>query len=96
MSERNHSNNHTMYLVTGAAGFLGGTVCRQLIQRGEKVRAFVLENDPAVKYVPKEAEIVTGDLTDMESLERFFSVPAGWETIVLHIARSFFRSLRQI
>ena len=86
MSERNNTNNNTMYLVTGAAGFLGGTVCRQLIEQGEKVRAFVLENDPAVKYVPKEAEIVTGDLTDRESLERFFSVPAGWETIVLHIA----------
>ena len=24
-----------IYLVTGAAGFLGSTVCRQLIDRGE-------------------------------------------------------------
>ena len=46
-----------MYLVTGAAGFLGGTVCRQLIDRGDNVRAFVLPNDPAMKFVPKEAEI---------------------------------------
>lgn len=78
--------NKRMYLVTGAAGFLGGTVCRQLIDRGDKVRAFVLPNDRAIKYVPEEAEIVKGDLCDMESLERFFSVPEGYETVVLHIA----------
>lgn len=75
-----------IYLVTGAAGFLGGTVCRQLIDKGEKVRAFVLPNDPAIKFVPEEAEIVTGDLCDKESLERFFTVPENTETIVLHIA----------
>ena len=78
--------SNTMYLVTGAAGFLGGTICRQLVERGEKVRAFVLPNDKAMKFVPKEAEIVEGDLCDMESLQRFFTVPEGTETIVLHIA----------
>ena len=78
--------NDTIYLVTGAAGFLGGTVCRQLIERGDRVRAFVLPNDPAIKYIPKEAEIVAGDLCDMDSLERLFRVPAGVETVVLHIA----------
>ena len=75
----------TLYLVTGAAGFLGGTVCRQLVEQGCKVRAFVLPNDPAAKYVPEEAEIVEGDLTDMESLKPFFDVPEGMEGIVLHI-----------
>lgn len=76
----------TIYLVTGAAGFLGGTICRQLIERGDKVRAFVLPNDPAEKYVLGEAEIIRGDLTDMDSLERFFTVPDGFETVVMHIA----------
>lgn len=66
--------NKTIYLVTGAAGFLGGTICRQLIERGNKVRAFVLPNDPAEKYVPGEAEIVRGDLTDMSSLEKLFTI----------------------
>ena len=78
--------NNVKYLVTGAAGFLGGTICRQLIERGEDVRAFVLPGDPAMKYVPKEAEIVEGDLTDMASLEKLFTVEEGTETIVLHIA----------
>ena len=79
-------NTNIKYLVTGAAGFLGGTICRQLIERGDSVRAFVLPGDPAMKFVPQEAEIVEGDLTDTESLERFFTVEDGTETIVLHIA----------
>ena len=33
---------HKIYLVTGAAGFLGGTICRQLVAQGKRVRAFVL------------------------------------------------------
>lgn len=78
--------NNVKYLVTGAAGFLGGTICRQLMARGENVRAFVLPGDPAMKYVPQEAEIVEGDLTDMDSLEKLFAVEDGTETIVLHIA----------
>lgn len=76
----------TLYLVTGAAGFLGSNVCRQLLDRGEKVRAFVLPGDPAVKYVPDKIEIIEGDLCDLNSLEVFFEVPAGTNTIVLHVA----------
>ena len=81
-----NTNKNMIYLVTGAAGFLGGTICRQLVERGDKVRAFVLPNDPAMKFVPGEAEIVEGDLTDRASLEKFFDIPADMEAIVLHIA----------
>lgn len=78
--------DNTTYLVTGAAGFLGGTICRQLVERGDKVRAFVLPNDKAIKFVPKEAEIIEGDLRDREALDRFFTVPENTHTICLHIA----------
>ena len=44
--------SNKMYLVTGAAGFLGGTICRQLIDRGEKVQAFVLPNASIVTVNP--------------------------------------------
>ena len=84
--ERKHKMSETLYLVTGAAGFLGSHVCHQLLERGEKVRAFVLDGDPAIKYIPKEAEIVKGDLCDIDSLENFFKAPEGTETIVLHVA----------
>ena len=82
----NNMNGNIKYLVTGAAGFLGGTICRQLIERGDAVRAFVLKNDPAMKFVPEAAEICEGDLTDMASLDRFFTVEKGVETVVIHCA----------
>ncbi len=75
-----------IYLVTGAAGFLGGTVCRQLINRGEHVRALTLPNDPTASYIPEEAEICTGDISVPESLEQFFDTPSDSHVIVLHIA----------
>jgi dihydroflavonol-4-reductase len=75
-----------IYLVTGATGFLGGTVCRQLLARGEQVRALCLPNDKAMCFIPKEAAIYEGDLCDRIALEKFFTVPQGMETVVLHCA----------
>lgn len=80
------ANQNTLYMVTGAAGFLGGTVCRQLVDQGNKVRVFILPNDPARVFVPEEAEIIEGDLSDIESLKPFFDIPEGWDAVVLHIA----------
>ena len=69
----------TMYLVTGAAGFLGSHVCDELLERGERVRALVLPGDKSAKYIPREVEIVEGNLCDAVSLERFFTIPEGDE-----------------
>ena len=62
----------TIYLVTGAAGFMGTNVCAQLLERGDAVRAFVLKGDPAVKFMPKAVEIFEGDLCNAEDCEKFF------------------------
>jgi dihydroflavonol-4-reductase len=78
--------HNTIYLVTGATGFLGSNVCKQLLERGETVRAFVLPNDKASRFIPKEAEVFAGDLCSEESLEYFFAVPKGMESIVIHCA----------
>lgn len=75
-----------VYLVTGAAGFLGGTIVRQLVAEGKKVRAFVLRGDPAIKFLPEEVEVVEGDLCDIDTLEPLFAVPEGVKTAMLHIA----------
>lgn len=77
---------NNLYLVTGAAGFLGSNVCRQLLDRGDQVRALVLPNDPAIKYVPEEVEVIKGDLCDAASLESFFAVKEGVTTICIHVA----------
>ena len=79
------NKSNKIYLVTGAAGFLGGEICRQLIEQGRRVRGFILPNDPARKYIPQEVEIIEGDLTDIKSLKPFFDT-SGTEAIVLHIA----------
>lgn len=75
-----------IYLVTGAAGFLGSNVCAQLLERGESVRAFVLEGDKAAKYIPKEVEIFYGNLCDKASLNPFFTLPEGYKSVCIHVA----------
>jgi dihydroflavonol-4-reductase len=52
-------------LVTGAAGFLGSRLVRQLLERGERVKAFVRasSNLRSLKELPQEhLEIVIGDV----------------------------------
>ena len=75
-----------IYLVTGAAGFMGTNVCAQLLERGDAVRAFVLKGDPAVKFVPKAVEIFEGDLCSAEDCEKFFAVEPGVQTVCIHCA----------
>ena len=74
------------YLLTGAAGFLGSNICAQLLREGKKVRALVLPNDKSVKFIPKEVEVVIGDLCDEASLEPFFTVPEGCTSAIIHCA----------
>lgn len=75
-----------IYLVTGAAGFLGSNICLQLLEQGAKVRALVLPNDKSAKYIPEEVEVVIGDLTDITSLDAFFAIPEGMTSVVIHCA----------
>lgn len=75
-----------IYLVTGAAGFLGSNICAQLLERGDRVRAFVLEGDKAAQYIPKDVEIFYGNLCNKSSLESFFTVEEGVKTICIHVA----------
>ena len=79
-------NNERYYLLTGAAGFLGSNICAQLLAEGKKVRALVLPNDKSVKFIPKEVEVVIGDLCDEASLEPFFTVPEGCTSVIIHCA----------
>ena len=63
-----------IYIVTGAAGFLGSTICRQLVNDNQRVRALVLPNDKAAKYLPKEVDIYEGDICNKDSLKDIFNV----------------------
>jgi dihydroflavonol-4-reductase len=57
-------------LVTGAAGFLGSHVARQLIERGEHVRVLVRATSQFRALDGLAAERVIGDLRDAASLSR--------------------------
>lgn len=73
-----------LYLVTGAAGHLGNTVVRQLLERGEQVRVLVL---PGEANIPEgRIEVIHGDVCDLESLSAFFANPLRYRLIVIHCA----------
>ncbi|HYO46240.1 MAG TPA: NAD-dependent epimerase/dehydratase family protein [Gemmatimonadota bacterium] len=69
-------------LITGASGFVGRALCRHLIQRGHRVRAFVRDPTSVVTLADRSLEIVAGDVLDAESLERASRGCAG----VFHLA----------
>ena len=77
---------NSIYLLTGAAGLLGNSVARQLLDKGENVRALVLNGDPAAENLPDGIEIMYGDLTDKSSLIKFFDVPEDYDILVIHCA----------
>src|SRR5690242_11757424 len=72
-------------LVTGASGFLGSHVTRQLVARGESVRVLLRasSNNRAIADLP--LEYVTGDLRDAPSLARALD----GVTRVFHVAADY-------
>lgn len=77
---------NVIYIVTGAAGFLGSHVCRQLVERGNCVRAFTLPGDKGIQYLPKEVEVYEGNLTDVQSIEPLFVAEEDKKIVVIHCA----------
>jgi dihydroflavonol-4-reductase len=57
-------------LVTGATGFLGSHVARQLVARGEDVRVLMRASSTNRAIADLSLEYVTGDLRDPASLDR--------------------------
>ena len=58
--------------VTGAAGFLGASLCRELVLRGAKVIAldnFSVGKEDKLETIKKQVEIVTADIRDPDSMK---------------------------
>jgi dihydroflavonol-4-reductase len=72
-------------LVTGAAGFLGSHVARQLVARGDNVRVLMRASSSNRAISDLSLEYVTGDLRDVASLERAMK---GVER-VFHVAADY-------
>ena len=70
------------YFVTGATGFIGGEIVKQLIGRGHKVVALVRSPEKAVMLKALGVEMHTGDITDRETL----TTPMAGVDGVFHVA----------
>ena len=57
-------------LITGAAGFVGAAVLRELLKKGHKVKALVRQSSVLDNLKNLDVEIVQGDLKDRSSLKR--------------------------
>ncbi len=71
--------------VTGATGFLGSHVARQLVARGAELRLLIRPTSRLDNIADLVAEHVTGDLRDVESLRKGM---AGCE-FVFHVAADY-------
>ena len=74
-----------IYLVTGAAGHLGNTIVRKLLEKNEKVRALVLTGDK-FPIEDSNVELFYGDVRNKESLIPLFSNLENFEAICIHCA----------
>ena len=60
-------------LVTGGAGYIGGTVTKLLLERGHSVVVYDNLAMPGVPWCPQGATFVEGDVADTKRLEEIFS-----------------------
>ena len=59
-------------MVTGGAGYIGGTVAELLVQNGHKALIFDNLSHGRRDLLPAGAEFVEGDIADRQALERIF------------------------
>jgi uncharacterized protein YbjT (DUF2867 family) len=71
-------------LVIGATGVIGSRVTRELLHRGEVVRA-VVRNDARAAALPPGTEVAVADLNDQEAV---IKAATGAERVVLIVANS--------
>ncbi|WP_263419401.1 UDP-glucose 4-epimerase GalE [Terriglobus albidus] len=72
------------FLVTGGAGYIGGTVSRILLQRGAKVAIYDNLCHAKASALPAQATFIQGDLLDRQLLET--TLQEGKFDAILHFA----------
>ena len=56
-------------LVTGATGFLGSAIARELLRDGRKIKLLARDNADLTNIDGLDTELAKGDLRDRESLK---------------------------
>lgn len=69
-------------VVIGATGSLGKPVVQELIRASFSVRAVVRDPSKAKSLLPKEIEVIKGDLQEVDSLKRAFK---GMDAVYLNL-----------
>ena len=72
-------------LLTGATGFIGSAILRQLIQRGDNVRALVRPNSNKKNLRGLDCKIFLGDLKDLSSIEPALKICQ----VLMHVAADY-------
>ncbi len=77
-----------IYIVTGANGFLGNNIVRELnqTQPTAEVRALVSSPEHADAVSSLHCQVYVGDVTKPDTLTKIFTVPADAEVYVIHCA----------
>lgn len=77
----------SIYIVTGANGFLGNNIIRQLSDNDDiEIRALVLNKKKAECLSKLNCKIYIGDVTQKDSLNEVFTVPKQSKVYVIHCA----------
>src|SRR5258708_13966053 len=63
-----HKERKMSYLITGATGDVGSKVVERLLQRGDRPRVFVREEEKARSRFGDRVDVFVGDLADPASL----------------------------
>jgi len=72
-------------LVTGATGFTGGALARELVRQGKHVRALVRDVEKAKSLAGEGMELIEGDIREAEAVEK----AAEGVEVIYHIAAVF-------
>ncbi|MEG2174439.1 MAG: NAD-dependent epimerase/dehydratase family protein [Oscillospiraceae bacterium] len=76
-----------IFIVTGAYGFLGNTLCRMLSERKETVRALVLTGETCPAFDGFDnITVYQGDVCKKETLEELFVADDCCELYLIHTA----------
>lgn len=74
-----------IFIVTGANGFLGNNIIRQL-PKDSQIRALVLPNDTLHSLEGLNCKIYKGDVTKIDTLNEIFDVEENSELYIIHCA----------